>query len=419
MTLSYRLGEGSYGTVFADDSGTVVAKMMTDHAYYISECLALRRVAGCPFIVPLLGTNIRNMALFMPMARGNMSQEWTYSYRCQPMREALVRAWSWQLMRAVAHAHERGVVHRDIKGCNVLIGKNGSLLLADWNSSCFVKNVGAGTASCTITTRPPETMGSAARPHDTKGDVWSAAMTLCQIFGARHRRSFLWTESSELCNQSESVTMMRIGQALGVPDSFGWGKDLFPSRPDKSRVLKQLLGRHSFPEKWGSWMLDCFLHADPRCRTSAADSLLHPYFRGCDDRWSMGVCEMYSWNVARMEFSVLHNPTRIVMKSVDSRPQPKARVVESVFERVLEKWAPKGSWNYCTVALCLQEAFTPAVDDPEISDSEWLEALQYLAARDWEMPDWSKSGELTNAEQSPGAEPAETAVAGSPAADQG
>ena len=49
--------------------------------------------------------------------------------------ESLVATYTRQILRGLAYLHGRDIVHRDIKGSNVLITKSGCCKLADFGTS--------------------------------------------------------------------------------------------------------------------------------------------------------------------------------------------------------------------------------------------------------------------------------------------
>ncbi len=58
---------------------------------------------------------------------------------------------------AMAYAHSRGVLHRDIKPGNIMLGQYGETLVVDWG---LAKVVGTTEPSAEATLRPPSVAGS-------------------------------------------------------------------------------------------------------------------------------------------------------------------------------------------------------------------------------------------------------------------
>ncbi len=58
---------------------------------------------------------------------------------------------------AVAYAHSRGVLHRDIKPGNIMLGQYGETLVVDWG---LAKVVGTTEGNAEATLRPPSASGS-------------------------------------------------------------------------------------------------------------------------------------------------------------------------------------------------------------------------------------------------------------------
>ena len=309
VEVAFHLGSGGMARVYADAEKKLAVKIADDRCWMLSECACLARLRDSKFVVPLLATDVDRAAVVMPLARTTLAG---LELGGGPLREALFRAWAWQLFRAIDDAHEAGIVHRDIKPSNVLVSDSGNLWLADWNSASFAPTYAEGDLRdrnldcgvCTVYTRPPETLGEFPVSHLSKGDVWSAAMTLCYVFAGSSAMDFLLFSTNEVAAFSEAFYMYRLAIELGLPPSFGWeGMEHLENMSTEQRAanIARLIGRTDSREN-SEYLFDflaCALDVDPRTRPSAANMLRHPFLSGCSDEWSGRTASMFARDFPR------------------------------------------------------------------------------------------------------------------------
>lgn len=104
-----------------------------------------------------------------------------------PPREAAALVES--LARAVHHAHERGILHRDLKPGNVLITEDGKPKLADFGLARFLDNDSDLTRSIAVLGTPaylaPELAGGQVREATIRADVYSLGVILFECLTGR------------------------------------------------------------------------------------------------------------------------------------------------------------------------------------------------------------------------------------------
>ncbi|KDR85039.1 hypothetical protein GALMADRAFT_233637 [Galerina marginata CBS 339.88] len=84
----------------------------------------------------------------------------------------LIRSYLGQIADAVCFLHSHGIVHRDIKDENVVLGPNGKCILIDFGSSGLVKKNGWDTFSGTLDYAGPEILRG-ERYYGKEQDVWA------------------------------------------------------------------------------------------------------------------------------------------------------------------------------------------------------------------------------------------------------
>merc|ERR1712100_79904 len=104
--------------------------------------------------------------------------------------EELVRVYTQQILSGVTYLHARGIVHRDIKGANVLVNEHGVAKLADFG--CSKQLQGMRTDSLeeslkairgSIPWMAPEVIKQTG--HGRRADVWSVGCCVIEMATAQ------------------------------------------------------------------------------------------------------------------------------------------------------------------------------------------------------------------------------------------
>jgi serine/threonine protein kinase len=136
------LGEGGMAQVYLgrdlrlgrDVAVKVLDEQLSERQSFRERFLREAQVAAAldhPNIVPIFdfGASEGHTYLVMPYVSGGSLQD---HLNRAPMPPSTVAAYGSQMADALAFAHERGVVHRDVKPANMLLHADGRLMLADF-----------------------------------------------------------------------------------------------------------------------------------------------------------------------------------------------------------------------------------------------------------------------------------------------
>lgn len=229
------IGRGAYGTVSA------AVNTATGHVFAVKS---VDLATASPSQVEALENEIRILkSLSSPFVVNYLGDDTTASFRNLHMEylpggtaaqlsdsgEAAVASYAWCVLSALSYLHSRGIVHCDVKGRNVLLGRSpGSAVLADFGSAAEVSSAAPGRGS-PLWMAPEVVRGEYQGP---ESDVWSLGCTVIEMLTGKPA----WgAAAGSIC---------RIGYSDELP--------LFPAKLSSSGAdfLEKCL-RRDYAQRWG------------------------------------------------------------------------------------------------------------------------------------------------------------------------
>ncbi|NWS39326.1 M3K19 kinase, partial [Probosciger aterrimus] len=260
------LGKGAYGTVYCGltSQGQLIAvkQLVLDTSDQVTtakeyqkfhEEVDLLKTLKHVNIVTYLGTCLEDniLSIFMEFVPGGSIS--SIINRFGPLPEIVLCKYTKQILQGVAYLHDNCVVHRDIKGNNVMLMPNGIVKLIDFGCARRLAWVSlSGTQSEMLKSvhgtpywMAPEVINESG--YGRKSDIWSIGCTVFEMA----------TGKPPLASMDRIAAMFYIGAHRG----------LMPSLPDRFSVTA----------------VD-FVHAcltrDQHERPSALQLLDHPFVKG-------------------------------------------------------------------------------------------------------------------------------------------
>eukprot|EP00501_MAST-03F_sp_TOSAG23-6_P000614 GSMAST32.ASY1.ANO1.635.1 assembled CDS len=202
---SWRMGEligsGSFGCVYKalnEVSGSLFAvKQMQldnasdDQALEIEREISLLKGLKHPNIVQYLGTERRGTCLhiFLEYVPGGSLSRMLSEFGAFP--DCIIRRYTRHITQGISYLHDRKIIHRDIKGSNILVSDNGVAKLADFGCSKQMAGMKTNrldeslkTLKGSIPWMAPEVIRQTG--HGRKADIWSLGATVLEMATAKH-----------------------------------------------------------------------------------------------------------------------------------------------------------------------------------------------------------------------------------------
>ncbi|KAI5065299.1 hypothetical protein GOP47_0019994 [Adiantum capillus-veneris] len=280
-----KIGQGTYSNVYKArdlESGQVVAlkkvrfeKMEPESVRFMAREIIILRKLDHPNVVKLEGLVTSRMSCslylvfeFLDHDLAGISATPNISFT-----EPQVKCYLLQILKGLDHCHKQGVLHRDIKGSNLLLDREGNLKIADFGLATFFqpdKKQQLTTRVVTLWYRPPELLLGATE-YDTGIDLWSVGCILGELFAGR----------PILPGRTEVEQLHKIFKLCGSPPEEYWNKyklshaTIFKPQHPYKRILTETY-KH-FPQS-ALDLLDVLLALDPQDRGSASSALQSDFF---------------------------------------------------------------------------------------------------------------------------------------------
>lgn len=280
-----KIGSGTYSNVYkARDTitGKIVAlkKVRFDNLepesvrFMAREIIILRRLDH-PNVIKLEGLVTSRMSCSLYLVFEYMEHDLAGLAASPDIKftEAQVKCYMKQLLSGLEHCHQRHVLHRDIKGSNLLLDNSGILRIADFGlATIFDPNHKHPMTSRVVTLwyRPPELL-LGATDYSVGIDLWSAGCILAELLAGK----------PIMPGRTEVEQLHKIYKLCGSPSDEYWKKcklpnaTLFKPREPYKRCIRETF--KDFPSS-SLPLIDSLLAIDPADRKTATDALKSEFF---------------------------------------------------------------------------------------------------------------------------------------------
>jgi serine/threonine protein kinase len=248
--LGHCLGRGAFGSVYSAlnwSTGETVAikqvrlsDMPKTELNVIMQEIDLLKNLNHPNIVKYHGFVKSSEALWIILEYCEQGSLYTICKNFGKFPENLVGLYIAQVLQGLLFLHDQGVIHRDIKGANILTTKEGLVKLADFGVATKQQGLAEGSVVGTPYWMAPEVIELAGAT--TASDIWSLGCTVIELLDGKPP----------------------YHKFAPMPALFRIVNDDHPPLPEGTSPLVR------------DFLMQCF-QKDPNLRVSAKKLLKHPW----------------------------------------------------------------------------------------------------------------------------------------------
>lgn len=278
-----KVGQGTYSNVYKArdrDTGKVVAlkKVRFDTAesesvkFMAREIMILQKLDH-PNVLKLEGLATSRMHYSLYLVFDFMQSDLTrvISRPGGRLTEPQIKCYMHQLLSGLQHCHERGILHRDIKGSNLLIDKDGVLKIGDFGLANYFDPKPKRPLTNRVVTlwyRAPELL-LGSTDYGVAIDLWSAGCLLGEMYFGR----------PIMPGRTEVEQLHRIFKLCGSPSGDYWRRlklstSFRPPQPYKASILEVFKDLPLSSQK----LIMVLLALEPNNRGTASSALQSEFF---------------------------------------------------------------------------------------------------------------------------------------------
>lgn len=285
----HQVGEGTYGKVYKakntlTDEYVALKKLRLESEREGFPITALREIKLLQLfdhknIVGLLEMMVEHNQIYMVLDYLDHDLTGLLTLPDLKLEESHRKYLFKQLMEGLNYLHKRRVIHRDIKGSNILLDSTGTVKIADFGLARTMKIINTGESPdytnrvITIWYRPPELL-LGLTDYGREVDIWGVGCLLIELY--LKMAAFQGTE--------EISQLHKIFDVMGTPtaetwpgiENLPWFEMLKPKINQSSRFTEEYRG---IMTETSFALAEQLLALNPKKRLTAEQALEHAYFK--------------------------------------------------------------------------------------------------------------------------------------------